>query len=339
MKQKLIIKKVAFVIPIYPPHFGNAKQLYNTYIHNNLNEQADFWLIFTDENEKEACGEYKYSIVYNSKLGVDRDGIINKKKLYALNELKDKYEYIIILDSESLFIKNINIFNICKQYFSKKILYGNKINNEAMDYVNLVRDNCKRFFIKNNNFYKLNTDLYLWFNQPCIYKASHIKHFFNIIDYDKNISNIKFIDYDYYIYMYYLILYYDFQIEDMEITATLSACQNVLNSIFFNSDKYKRLNILLCSKFMIDYFDNKNLFLLIQLDKVFDSQVINVREELNKNILTIQNQCQTLQNNLKGLIDSIAWWIPIRKLRDNFKRKFFDNFIWGGVMIEFLYIK
>ena len=81
---------------------------------------------------------------------------------------------------------------------------------------------------------------------------------------------------------------------------------------------------------MIDYFDNKNLFLLIQLDKVFDSQVINVREELNKNILTIQNQCQTLQNNLKGLIDSIAWWIPIRKLRDNFKRKFFDNFIGGG---------
>lgn len=322
MKEKLITNKVAFVIPVYTPHFGNAKQLYNSYIHNNLNEQADFWLIFTNENEKEAFGEYKYSIVYNSKLGVDRDGIINKKKLYALNELKDKYKYIIILDSESLFIKNINILNICKQYFSNKILYGNKTNNEAIDYVNLVRNNCKRFYIKNNNFYKLNTDLYLWFNQPCIYNSSHIKHFFNVIDYDKNISNIKFIDYDYYIYMYYLILYHDFSICDMEITATLSDCQNVLYSIFFNSNKYKRLNILLCSKFMFDYFDNKNLFLLIQLDKVFDSQVINVREELNKNISLVENKLQMLYNNQKELINKIAWFIPIKKWRDKFRNQF-----------------
>ena len=33
----------------------------------------------------------------------------------------------------------------------------------------------------------------------------------------------------------------------------------------------------------------------------------------------------------ENIINKLAWWIPIRKLRDNFRNKFFDNFIGGGV--------
>ena len=41
----------------------------------------------------------------------------------------------------------------------------------------------------------------------------------------------------------------------------------------------------------------------------------------------------------KEIINNLAWWIPIRKLRDNFRNKFFDNFIGGGVNngFKFLY--
>ena len=35
-------------------------------------------------------------------------------------------------------------------------------------------------------------------------------------------------------------------------------------------------------------------------------------------------------NILEKLIDTLAWWIPIRKWRDNFRSKFFDKFIGGG---------
>ena len=35
-------------------------------------------------------------------------------------------------------------------------------------------------------------------------------------------------------------------------------------------------------------------------------------------------------NVLKELINSLAWWIPIRKWRDNFRNKFFNKFIGGG---------
>ncbi len=30
------------------------------------------------------------------------------------------------------------------------------------------------------------------------------------------------------------------------------------------------------------------------------------------------------------IVDRVAWWIPIRKWRDEFRNKFNDNFIRGG---------
>ena len=46
-----------------------------------------------------------------------------------------------------------------------------------------------------------------------------------------------------------------------------------------------------------------------------------------------------LDYKVNKLIDTLAWWIPIRKWRDNFRNKFFDKFIGGGVNngFKFLY--
>ena len=40
-----------------------------------------------------------------------------------------------------------------------------------------------------------------------------------------------------------------------------------------------------------------------------------------------------------NIINIIAWFIPVRKWRDNFRNKFFDKFIVGGVNngFKFLY--
>ena len=37
-------------------------------------------------------------------------------------------------------------------------------------------------------------------------------------------------------------------------------------------------------------------------------------------------------------LNNFAWWIPIKKWRDNFRNKFFDKFIGGGVNISFNFI-
>ena len=45
---------------------------------------------------------------------------------------------------------------------------------------------------------------------------------------------------------------------------------------------------------------------------------------INQKINALDNKIKRFENKL---IDTLAWWIPIRKWRDNFRNKFFDNFI------------
>ena len=357
------MNKLAFLVPVYPPDFGYLKQLYNSYIHFNIYKQADLYFIFTNEEEKIYLGNYHYSLIYDTNLGVYRDGIINKKKFYGLQQLKDKYEYTIIIDCESVFIRELDIYNLCNIYFENKVLYGNKCVTEYMQLVNSIKNRCKRFFINNAQSYKLDTELYLWFNQLCIYKNSNLEQFFSIINYDKIIKNLKFEDFDYLIYMYYLILYNDFIIEDMEIITSFGACESASYDTIFLSDKYKKLNIYMCSNFMIKYFDNPNLLLTIQLDKIFDQNILKFENNINilqnevnstkyeynnlqNEINSIKIKYDNLEKGLSGiiniynnLINTLAWWIPIRKWRDSFRNKFFDKFIGGGVNngFKFLY--
>lgn len=53
----------------------------------------------------------------------------------------------------------------------------------------------------------------------------------------------------------------------------------------------------------------------------------------------IFKRLNNIEYKIDKLIDTLAWWIPIRKWRDNFRNKFFDKFIGGGVnnSLKFIY--
>lgn len=59
------------------------------------------------------------------------------------------------------------------------------------------------------------------------------------------------------------------------------------------------------------------------LDNKINNNKINDLECVNNNI-------NNLEYKIDKLIDTLAWWIPIRKWRDNFRNKFFDKFMGGG---------
>ena len=44
----------------------------------------------------------------------------------------------------------------------------------------------------------------------------------------------------------------------------------------------------------------------------------------------LNDKYNNLASVFNEIVDKIAWWIPIRKWRDNFRSKFFDKFIGGG---------
>ena len=58
---------------------------------------------------------------------------------------------------------------------------------------------------------------------------------------------------------------------------------------------------------------------------------INLVENSYNILNIIRNTSQPINKKLEKLIDTLAWWIPVRKWRDNFRNKFFDKFIGRGV--------
>ena len=91
-----------------------------------------------------------------------------------------------------------------------------------------------------------------------------------------------------------------------------------------------------------------NCFLYIQetrfFNYLFEANIYNQNKinnfENRINILENKfNDIKIKNKKLNDLIDKIAWWIPVRKWRDNFRNKFFDKFIEGGVNngFKFLY--
>ena len=55
------MKKIVFLIPTYPPHFFFANNLLKSFYKNKLNEQADIYFVFTNEDEaSQFKTKYKY---------------------------------------------------------------------------------------------------------------------------------------------------------------------------------------------------------------------------------------------------------------------------------------
>ncbi len=214
------------------------------------------------------------------------DGIITKKKFFALNLIKDKYEYAIVIDSETEFIRNVNIEDVCKEYFKNKVLLGNRT---IFDLTG-VKNSCKKYFSDCIGNHVLDSELYLWFNQPCIYEMSTLNDFFEKINYNKNIKKFTWYDFDYYIYMYYLILYKNFEIKDIGIVSRCGVFEEFwYPSLIFVNDNWKKFNIYLCQPELKKKFDNNKLFMIIQKDKKMPK--------------------------FRILRKIISWFIPVKELR------------------------
>lgn len=264
----MCIKKVAFVCPIYPPHFDFAKSLLFSFKENNLENQSDLWFVFTSSEEAEEFGNYDYKLVLPEENRVLlNNGIINIKKIWAVGELQFRYKYIITLDSESLFIREVDLSALCDVFFSDKVLLGNKILSHGKEELTEnIKSSCKEFF-SSDIVGLLDSELYLWFNQPCIYKTSNLNKFFELTQINKKLNLLNWYHFDYYVYMYFLVIYENFIIVDMEIESMYGVCEATSGPLFIKSNKYEQLKIMISSYQNLKLFDQSSLFLVVQLDK------------------------------------------------------------------------
>lgn len=261
-------KKIAFICPTHTYHFNFVKALLCSFKIHHFDFQSDLWLVFSNDEESEHFGNYECKLVLPEELHiVENGGIVNIKKLWAIKKLQKNYEYLIIIDSETLFIRPVNLLSICKHYFYTKILLGNQIRPDGKELTDNIKSKCKEFFPLNQQSF-LSSDLYLWFNQPCIYKTSNLDTFFEITQLDDKLEFINWYHFDYYIYMYFLILYEKFTVEDMEIESSYGVCEATNPPFLIKTEKYTKLSVLLSSLFNLKRFNNSKLFLLIHIDRI-----------------------------------------------------------------------
>ena len=196
-------------------------------------------------------------------------GIVNVKKFYALIELKDKYDYIVILDSECVIIKEVDVFALCEKFYTDKILYGNEtLPNSTFFNVNNIYNISRRYFLAHKDFDKLDSNLYLWFNQLCIYKCEYLNEFFQVTQIPKYLYMQTFWDFDYYIFMYYLILYKGFAVHNMEVVAPAGALECEYFHPKNNSKKYSTLEVMVCHQALYEYLNREYIFVIHHLDRI-----------------------------------------------------------------------
>jgi len=213
--------KVAFVIPVHPPHYEYLNFL------NSLPNDLDFdiYFVLSYREDLDILNSYNFNQIYNFILleeKFNRDFISNVinsrtiitfKKYYAINMLKNRYEYIAAVDSEIEFVSVDNVYEKFKQYCDRKKIFGASLNEKRLEIAKSIID-CSSIFFKQdiqeleNKTYGLTH--YFWFSDIPIYDtkiASEFLEFINFENYETFVNKLSWWVFDYISYIYYCVLY------------------------------------------------------------------------------------------------------------------------------------
>lgn len=266
------MNKVCIVVPTYPPRYKKeVKDFLDSYYENKLDRSADICFVFSDKSAEdlfiEEIGRYESIILSpNIALANGRE-IINIKKLYAVQQLQEKYEYMLVMDDDCRFCKDVDLYEICLDFFSRKVLIESQSNGE--DIIALeAQKACKRFFTNAQNYAQLNNVGLLWFNQPCIYSSENIRDFFEKTKIDYWWSELTCFDFDYLIYMYYLVLYQGFVVRNCGMRAAISAVEITSDGkVEFLDDSYKDQIYYCASEYMQTILPSDKIFITWHYDR------------------------------------------------------------------------
>lgn len=270
------MNKAAFIIPVYPPHYIFLDFLNK--ISDNID--VDIILVLSYKSDLEELLKCNFKIIYkhivlerfiNSdaiKQMIDNKIIITFKKYFALNLLKNSYEYCATIDCEIDFINVNNVYEKFKCFCDNKKVVGSLIttNDFRHELVNKINIECGKIFTDKEMYNKLseityNFNIYFWFSDIPVYNMSYIDDYFKYIGFDNSeafISKISWYVFDYIPYVYYCVLFKNYQIlniKDYGITREWS-----LESMPFGTYK-KILDVvkykpmwLICNT----YYENEN---------------------------------------------------------------------------------
>lgn len=271
------MKEVCFITVLPLNRTEYAYSLIRSFQKYNFDKQADLYFIFNDDIEgdfldwdKKICLS---KLILNSSIintgFLSSDQLTDCEKIFlVLDYLKVDYQFIITIEPESIFIKEIDILQLCYKFYADKILLGNNTLNNPD--INKIKTASKNFFDQYlAQLGDFNDSLYMWMNNMCIYDSLSLSDFFQRIQIKKSKAKFCYWCFDFYVYMYYLILFRGFVVVDLMHDGYVGFCEETIciNNKKFFLNFFVKSKIYCCTETNINYFNNDNLFMLIHLDR------------------------------------------------------------------------
>ena len=183
--------KSALVIPLHPKHFHYGHEIIQSKANKN-DDSYDLYFVFTTHAEKEAFSrnenEHAQNLVIEDFCNIEilhqTNSFVSVKKLYALQMLYPKYDYVSCIDSEVLFLPdNTPLHQIFEKIAGSKLIHCGQ--NASVN--NVIKESLTALIdpIYQGELHYL-SDGYRrftwWSNIPC-YVSTHIPHFLQWISF------------------------------------------------------------------------------------------------------------------------------------------------------------
>ena len=241
------MKKTAFICPLYDMknHFDLAINLYKSKIEFKID--ADLIFIFSNEEQKE-----KFALRVKNELGID-NMLYNimpenlsvykakavTKKLYGLKEYMNIYDYIILTDCETVFIKWFDAYKLAEEIWNS---HNMLVANISPDGFFIMRKRYKQMGLYYNKKLRKALGCFkynFWFNELQVYKCSYLPDFFEWLnDFDVEKIYNTWDCFEYYVFYAYLCIKHGLQIKKYHYI-----CMGGINEYMdvFSTKKQKRI--------------------------------------------------------------------------------------------------
>ena len=175
---------VAFVCPLYDmrDHFNYARNLLHTkvkfaiagdmvFIFSNVEQKNKFLSLIGDE-----ATHMRWLIMPQELTHYKAQAVT--KKLWGLDALNDEYEYIVLVDAESLFLRAFDPDVLCREIWQS---HNPLVANRSYDGFFIMRTCYQTMGLYHHPLLRKATENYLynfWFNEIQVYETATLKEFF-----------------------------------------------------------------------------------------------------------------------------------------------------------------
>lgn len=271
--------EVAFICPLYDikNHFSLAYNLFKSKLDYEIN--ADLFFIFSDEIQKEKFSniiyksfkQYPDSLVLNPSLLYLKSKVV-VKKFFGLRTLMNSYQYIAIVDSESLFIKKGDYYKLFETIWKTQTTL---VCNKSLDGFFILRTCFKTMGIYDNPILIKEFGHYkytFWFNEIQVYKCANLPDFFEWLDkFDINGWGNEHHCFEYYIYAAFLIIEKGYHLKKTKYSSMGGIIEYLYN---FPAEKQKNIIKDLGTHWSSNpNVTTENTYLLFHLDRTKEAKV------------------------------------------------------------------